>query len=284
MPVRTVSVSLAAYDGHPVPAALDSLARCGVGAVEPAFIVGYTEPFDETAFDPAATRQFVRWLAEAGLACPAMSAHIDLGRAGAADTFRGRMEFAAALGASIIATNAAATCDADRFGRNIEVLAGHARTLGLTIGLENPGDGRDNLLDSAVGGLALIERIGSPWVRLNYDPANLASHRPDGPSPAEDAVRAIPACVQMHLKDVRRTPDGWFFTPLGQGDNALDKLFPHLAAHPGLALSIELPLRLHRTPDARPARSPAPVPLPTIEAAIRASVAFVDAGLGADPD
>ena len=33
------------------PVILDSLVSCGVTHVEPAFIVGYTEPFDESAFN-----------------------------------------------------------------------------------------------------------------------------------------------------------------------------------------------------------------------------------------
>ena len=48
---RIISVSAAPYDGHAVEEMLESLARCGVRHVEPAFIVGYTEPFDETAWE-----------------------------------------------------------------------------------------------------------------------------------------------------------------------------------------------------------------------------------------
>lgn len=38
------------YSGHSYPVILESLARCGVSYVEPAFIAGYTDPFDESVF------------------------------------------------------------------------------------------------------------------------------------------------------------------------------------------------------------------------------------------
>ena len=47
-----------------------------------------------------------------------------------------------------------------------------------------------------------------------------------------------------------------------------------------LALSVELPLRLHRGPNAQPIRRPEPVPLAEIEAAVRTSLAFVERHLG----
>ena len=105
--MRPVSISAAPYDGYEPARALDSLAACGVRHVEPAFIVGYTEPFDETAFGEANARRYQGWLAASGLACHAFSSHIDLGRADAVPVLTGRMEFAAALGARVINTNAA---------------------------------------------------------------------------------------------------------------------------------------------------------------------------------
>jgi sugar phosphate isomerase/epimerase len=275
MPDRIVSVSTAPYDGYPVPVALDSLAACGARHVEPAYIVGYTEPFDEGAFTDAAAAAYAGWLAASGLGCHAMSSHIDLGREDAVMVFRRRMDFARRLGARVINTNAAIRGNADQFARNIEPLARHAEAIGLTIGLENPGDGRDNLVNDAAEGLALIGRLGLACVRLNHDPANTASHRPDLDDPVRDALAALPGCAHLHLKDVRRTEHGWFFTPLGEGDLGLDRLLAALADWPGMPVGIELPLRLHRDAAAQPRRSPVPVPLSDIEAAVRRSLNYV---------
>jgi sugar phosphate isomerase/epimerase len=174
---RTVSINGAPYDGHPVPHMLHSLASIGVTHVEPAFIVGYTEPFDESAFTPEHTVEYARWLADAGLSVRAMSSHIDLGRHDALEVFTGRMQFAARIGAKVINTNAAARTNEARFFRHIGPLARLAEARDLTIGLENPGDGSDNLLNTAADGPDLLARIGHPRVGLNYDAGNTISHR-----------------------------------------------------------------------------------------------------------
>ncbi|MEO8409151.1 MAG: sugar phosphate isomerase/epimerase family protein [Propionivibrio sp.] len=282
MSKRIVSVSAAPYDGYDFPQVLESLAACGVRHVEPAFIVGYTERFDETAFAPEAADQYANWLADSGLGCFAVSSHIDLGRPDAVDVFRGRMDFAARLGARVINTNAAARRLSDGFFANIEVLARHAEQLGLIIGLENPGDGSDNLFNAAQDGIDLLKRLGHDCIRLNYDAGNTISHRParrpGSVDPAADALLALPYCGHVHIKDVRVTGDGYFFTPLGEGDIDCAKIVQAVAAT-DLNLSIELPLRLHRRPDAQPQRRAESVPRAELEAVIRASLAFVESHL-----
>lgn len=276
---RIVSVSAAPYDGHDFPRALDSLAACGVRYVEPAFIVGYTEAFDESAFANDKALLYARWLIESGVACHAFSSHIDLGRDDAVDVFRGRMDFAARLGAKVINTNAAARHLGTRFFSNIEVLARHAEDLGLIIGLENPGDGSDSLINTAQDGIDLLDRLGFSSVRFNYDAGNTISHRPEGlpggVNPAADAVLALPYCGHAHIKDVRATADGYFFTPLGQGDVDCASIL-HAVASTSLDISIELPLRLHRLPNAQPQRGREPIPLTLLEEAIEISLAFVN--------
>ena len=275
---RIISISSAPYDGYAFPEVLESLSSCGVTHVEPAFIVGYTEPFDESAFSLEKTRQYAAWLKASSLGCFAFSSHIDLGRPDAVDVFKGRMDFAAALGARIINTNAAARSNRERFFQNIEALIRHAEQLDLIIGLENPGDGSDNLINTAQDGIDLLQQIGSDRLKLNYDAGNTISHRPlgqpGGVNPADDALLAMPACGHVHIKDVRVTQEGYFFTPLGQGDIGCERIVRSVAAS-GLNLSIELPLRLHRGPDAKPRRRAERVPRTELEAAIRESLAFV---------
>jgi sugar phosphate isomerase/epimerase len=275
---RIVSISGAPYDGHPVPAMLASMAACGATHVEPAFIVGYTEAFDESSFTPAQAQQWQRWLADSGMACHAFSSHIDLGRDDAVEVFRGRMDFARALGVEVINTNAAARKLKKRFFANIEILARHAESIGLKIGLENPGDGSDNLLNTASDGPGLLADIGSPMVGLNYDAGNTISHRP-GVVPADDALSAMPLCLHTHIKDVRKDGNGYFFTPLGQGQIDCARILRAMA-RTNLNLSIEIPLRLHRLSDAQPSRAPYRVPLGDIEAVLRPALAFVNQHLG----
>jgi len=271
---RIVSISGAPYDGYPAPYMLHSLASIGATHVEPAYIVGYTEPFDESAFTNERAVEYARWLQDAGVQCHAMSSHIDLGRPDALAVFTGRMHFAARIGAKVINTNAAARSNEARFFEHIAPLAKLAEELDLVIGLENPGDGSDNLLNTASDAQALLARINHPCVGLNYDAGNTISHRP-AVAPADDALAAMPLCLHTHVKDVQRNAEGYFFTALGGGQIGCDRILRAIAATP-LNLSIEIPMRLHRGPDAQPSRSAWRVPLADIEARLSDAMAFVD--------
>ncbi len=271
---RIVSISGAPYDGHAFPDMLASLANIGATHVEPAFIVGYTEPFDESTFSDQNATQYARWLKEAGIACFAFSSHIDLGRTDAIDVFRGRMDFARKIGARVINTNASARATAVRFMENIAVLARHAESLDMWIGLENPGDGSDNLLNVAADANGLLNQIGSSRVGLNYDAGNTVSHRP-GTDATQDALDAMPYCLHTHIKDVNVQTGGYYFSDLGQGKVDCSKVLRAVAQTP-LCLSIEMPLRLHRNPDAQPHRSGTRVPLTTIEPALRRALDFTN--------
>lgn len=272
---RILSISTAPYDGYEFPAALDSIAACGATHVEPAFIVGYTEPFDEEAFNESNTKQYAAWLKQSGLGCFAFSSHIDLGRPGADRIFARRMDFAAALGTKVINTNAALRDYADSFFRNIETLAAHAERLDMIIALENPGNGEDNLINVARDGLDLVARIGSPQVRLNYDAGNTVSHRPGQVDPAQDALVAMPACAHVHIKDVEARADGYFFVPLGEGEVGCATILKAMRSREDLNLAIEVPLRLHRNPAAQPVRRDSRVDLAEIESTLRRCLAFV---------
>ena len=274
---RIVSVSGAPYDGYAFPDMLESLGRLGVRHVEPAFIVGYTEPFDESTFTEANATQYERWLADAGIRCFAFSSHIDLGREDAVAVFLARMDFARKVGARVINTNASARATGPRFFDNIAVLARHAEALDMWIGLENPGDGSDNLLNVASDAAGLLERIGSDRVGLNYDAGNTISHRP-AVDATRDALDAMPYCVHTHIKDVRVQDDGYWFSDFGTGRVDCAKILREVARTP-LCLSVEMPMRIHRMPNAQPAREAQRVPLDHIESRLRAALDFVAAHL-----
>jgi sugar phosphate isomerase/epimerase len=272
---RILSISTAPYDGYEFPAALDSIASCGATHVEPAFIVGYTEPFDEEAFNEKNAKQYAGWLRQSGLACFAFSSHIDLGQPDADRIFARRMDFAGALGAKVINTNAAIRDYEKSFFRNIETLAAHAERLGMIIALENPGNGEDNVFNVAREGVDLVERLGSPYVRLNYDAGNTVSHRPGQVDPAQDALAAMPACAHVHIKDVQTRPEGYFFVPLGDGEVGCATILKAMRSRDDLNLAIEVPLRLHRNLAARPVRRSSRVDLSEIETTLCRCLTFV---------
>jgi sugar phosphate isomerase/epimerase len=276
-----LSISTVAFDGYPFETAFEEIAALGAKYVEVAFIQGYTDPFAEDYFNESNARGITGLLSRYGLECFAFSSHINLGDDEAEAVFEKRMRFARMIGASLIISNASPVSQRVTFLRNIRKLALFAEKMELTIGLENPGDGIPNLLDTGREAESLIESIGSDRVRVNYDFGNLVSHKFETVDPREDYKPAIKVTSQYHLKDVRRGEQpGWAFTEIGKGSIGYG-LILHSLSELDIPMSLEVPLRLHRTPDSRGVRAAQPVPLDRIRQVLSDSWSFVTKALDA---
>lgn len=272
--MRTVSVSTAAFDGYPMAVAIREIAAAGARSVEPAFIRGYVE-FDETAFSEAAAARLLGLMEGEGLSAGAVSAHLDLGLAEAPAMLQRRIAFAARLGSPFLVTNAGKRQDRGAVLATVQSVLADCERSGVTLALENPGHGHGEIIGNARDGAEFLRAVGSPHVRLNYDAGNVFTYSGGAARPEDDLPAALPEIVHLHLKDVAERPEGWVFTPLGEGALDFRALWRRLP--PGLPVGIELPLRLERPGRADPRRRPDPVPLPAIRDAVRRSLALVGA-------
>jgi sugar phosphate isomerase/epimerase len=278
---RIISMSTAAFDGYDLSVAIDEISRLGVRSVEVAFIQGYTDPFGEEVFSPDNAGRIQKLLSETGLSCFALSAHMNLGTRGSAETFRRRMECARQIGAKVIVSNAGPGQAKKVFMNNMETLSRAAESLNLIIGLENPGDGKDNIINSGMDGATVVREIDSEWVKLNYDFGNLVSHLFERVRPEKDYKDALRASVHLHIKDVERDGQGWRFTEIGKGSIDYRPVLNSLKLEePSLPVSLEIPLRVTRASDASPRRKASPVPLDTIRSVLKGSLDFVTDILG----
>lgn len=275
-PVMTgpVSISTAAFDGHPLEIAIRACAAAGAGWVEPAYIAGYVD-FDETAFGDANAARVSAVMRAEGVGAVAVSAHVDAGLPGAAAMLRRRAGFARALGAGILVSNAGAADRRDAVRRTLDALLPTLEDLGVVLALENPGHGSGALLACAADGAALAAAVGSPLVRLNYDAGNVFTLSGGLVQPDADIGPALPWLAHLHVKDVAARGGDWAFTAIGQGDVNCRALARLLAARaPGIPVGLELPLRLSRPGRGDPVRAAGPLPLETIRAAIADSLRF----------
>jgi sugar phosphate isomerase/epimerase len=167
-----VAINTLVFHGHPFDTALEEIARLG-GYVEPVFISKYDPALREEYFHETNARRLRDRLEALRLKVNAVASHMDLGQPDAVDTFRRRMDFAQAIDARMILTNGTHKSREAVFYGTIEQLAHHAEKLGLVIALENPGDGQDLLLGTGREGIAVLEKIGSDRIRLNYDFSNV---------------------------------------------------------------------------------------------------------------
>ncbi len=268
---RRISVSTVAFDGYPLPFALSAIAGCGARHAELAYIQGYGD-FDETAFSAAAAGVARTALAQAGLSSVAVSAHIDLGAGGALERLRRRIDFAGALSARVLITNAGTVAARDSVMRTLEAALPFCLDAGLVLALENPGHGTGALFGRAAEGVALVHAFASPGLRLNYDAGNVLTYSGGACRPETDLASALPVVAHVHLKDIEPRGADWVFTRLGDGELDLASLAPSLRQS-DLPIGIELPLRLRRPGRGDPVRASTPEPLAAIEHAVRSSLA-----------
>ena len=278
-----IAVSTVAYDGYGLARACESLARLGATHVEPAFLGAFDRNGIAPDFSQAGAAATASMIAGSGLACQAMTMTFDLGALRAAPAMLKRMEFARRAGAQVVNVLAPPRRRERAFLANMEEIVRQAGSLGVRLGLENPGDGIASVMDTAADASSLVERFGSGSLGANYDLGNRATHAPEQDA-VQDAVEALPHCINLHLKDLRRTPQGWFFAAIGQGEIDCARLLEAIrtSASPP-QVTIELPLRLHRRPDATLSRARYRAPLADIEAAIDASLRYVRQRLGQTP-
>lgn len=107
---------------------------------------------------------------------------MDLTHPGSVDRSYRRLAFARAIGAQIVNTIAGPTSGLAGFQANIAAIGGRAADLGLTLALENHGD----LVNRGRQIVQLIESIGIPAVRLNYDTGNAWYYAKGTLDPAEE--------------------------------------------------------------------------------------------------
>jgi sugar phosphate isomerase/epimerase len=160
--------------------------------------------------------------------------------------------------------------------RNITELGQTAAGLRMVIVLENPGDGKANVMDSGEPAAKLIEEIGQENVKINYDFGNLLSHCFEKIRPEQDYKYVRDCAVHYHIKDVAFNDFGWYFTEIGKGTINYQKILKELAAlSEPVPISLEIPLRIRRAPDASPRRASQPVDLAEIRKVMERSVDFV---------
>ncbi|TPI10479.1 sugar phosphate isomerase/epimerase [Mesorhizobium sp. B4-1-3] len=254
--------------------AIQEIAQAGAMHVEPAFIRGYID-FEEGMFTSTNASRLRAMAETAGLGIKAVSAHLDLSGPEAVDELSRRINFAGALGASFLITNAGPMTKRAGIRRAIDAVLPRLEQSGVTLALENPGHGRGDLLGNARMGAGFVREIGSRQVCLNHDAGNVFTYSHEATQPAEDIGAAIDTIGHAHLKGVVSRDAGWTFCALGNG--AVDYLKYWRMLPPALPVSIEMPLRLERPQHRDPQRRNTPVDMPTIRAALQESLRFVNA-------
>ncbi len=275
-----VAVNTMAFQGFDLSTALREISSLGASHVELCFTKGYVDGLSEDHFSEKNANIIKQMIADEGLQTIALAGHVDLGERKAVPSLKRRMDFAKAVGAEIVHTNATQKSNEGIFLSNMEALAEFAASMEMTITLENPGDGENALIDSGKAGAAVIRKIGSDCIRLNYDASNVYSYSKGRVLPEADISYVLPYAAHIHFKDMQKIEGGWVFSEIGKGVINYPEVFRALSHHMDiLPTSIEFPKNFRRKDDFSPQRNPSPPGLSEIKTIIKGSMETIENGL-----
>lgn len=187
------------------------IAAAGYKAVELSAVPGWTEHVDVHG-DPAAVRA---QLERHGLEAVSISGHSDLTTDEGLEHGLAVVAWAERYGLPIVNTAIGGHAHVEEsesaFLANIGTLADAAQAAGIVVALEIHGD----LMASGERSLPLLDRIGHPAVKVNYDTANVEHY--SGARAVDDLPHVADRVANVHLKDMRGGKGDWDFPAIGEG-------------------------------------------------------------------
>ncbi len=160
-----------------------------------------------------------------GLEPTSVSAHSDLTKKEGVKYIKKAIDFAKSISAGVVNTGAGEADSpegASAFYENMKELSKYAQEKEIIIGLETHG----SILGTGEAGLAVMKRINSDFVRINYDTANVIFYA--GVRPEEDIHKIIDYIAHLHLKDKIGGKRVWNFPALGEGEIDFKVIFDAL--------------------------------------------------------
>jgi L-ribulose-5-phosphate 3-epimerase len=227
MPMKNkIGCATNCYHGFDLDTALKGISYAGFEYVELTSVKGYTEHVMPELMTQDDKKALLKRLKGYGLIPMSISGHSDLTSREGIELLKKRIDLAKEIGIDIVNTGPGLVeNDAGRenFFININEIAEYAADAGVTVALETHGE----LLSSGEASAEIIEKIDSPWIRINYDTGNVIFY--GGVRPEEDIVHAVPYISHVHLKDKRGGVKVWDFPPIGKGDVNFPSVFKTLS-------------------------------------------------------
>jgi L-ribulose-5-phosphate 3-epimerase len=199
---------------QPLERALDGIAALGIVYVEFGSIPGYIEHVlpDRKTPEPSALRAA---LESRGLKAVSVSAGADLATPEGFAYIESWLRYGQELGLEFINTGTGPGTPSERGAavlENLRRLAPVAESTGVYVALET----QDDLTAYADAASELLESVGSDWVCLNLDAANMLYWQGVDPMTEIDAL--APFIRHVHLKDKIGGKGDYNFPPLGEGE------------------------------------------------------------------
>jgi sugar phosphate isomerase/epimerase len=206
--------------------ALEGFSKAGLKYIELCLFPRGSHP-DITVLDKETAQRIKKQAGEFGMEFVSISGHTDLTKDEGVKVLKERAEFGALIGAKIINTGTGETeteQGVEKFFKNMKEIVKFVEPLGITVALETHGA----LTGTGKQSKETVERIGSKYIGINYDPANTIYYT--GLRPEEDIKDVAESIVHLHIKDKRGGKGELEFPRVGTGTIDFTKIFSLLRA------------------------------------------------------
>lgn len=225
------AVSTNTYHGFALDEALTGIAQAGFKYVELTGVAGWTEHVN-WQMSAAEISALKAKLAQHGLTALALSGHCNIIAPDGLEAFLKNIDLAARLGCQVIVTGTGETHGDKSLVENeanlIETLrkiAQHAEKAGIGVALETHG----NNYNTGQAMAQLVNKVGSDFIGINYDTANVIFY--GNVRPEEDLINGLARLKFVHLKDKAGANQEWNFPAIGKGTLNFSKIFALLQEH-----------------------------------------------------
>jgi L-ribulose-5-phosphate 3-epimerase len=220
-----VTLNSNTYHGFSLDEAINGTAKAGFRYIELAAVRGYTEHLSSDMSDKQLVEVKAKLQAH-GLECIALAGHSNLMSSEGIESFAQNIGLAKRMGCKFIITaTGEAHDDHDEIeddaalATNLKPLLQLCEESGIMLVIETHG----NNYATGQAVKSLVNNIGSPFLGINYDTANVIFY--GNVLPYEDLEASADEVKFIHLKDKRGAMKEWDFPAIGQGTLDFARIF-----------------------------------------------------------
>ncbi|MFM2623654.1 sugar phosphate isomerase/epimerase family protein [Vibrio owensii] len=259
------SISTVAYAGYPIESALDAICSLGVYNIELALIQGAIYDLDEDGVNEQVVSNIRHQLNQRDMRATSLAAHCEMTLSNCNELLLKRVRLTRLLDCPRLIVYAPRDGSLAEFQQAAQEAISLAEAEKIKILIENVGDQQSYMLNDHNDFSSVMQAYTSASMGINFDPGNLASHRPENDL-LLDTVKSLNVAEHIHIKDLFLEGDSYRFCTIGNGICQYPELFRLVAKGQEMPFfSIEAPFALIRKTDGRAILKPREEVLPIEE-------------------